>query len=165
MSLFDADVKPDSFRLRGMISTPTQSGLQYTLHPLDVRSDDLHAIANNADHICKPVVRHQVPPPFILSLQHRLKYTSFALNGFSLTAFRYIRLLEKDRCLVVIEDKTSIQVYLETISSLAVAIAHEKPVKRFHTEKIGRDPLFAVDESKKLFVIASICRVRGCALA
>lgn len=75
-----------------------------------------------------------------------------------------MRLLEKDRCLVVIEDKTSIQVFLETINSLAAAIACEKPVKRFHMEKIGRDPLFSVDESKKLFVMASICGVRRCAL-
>jgi hypothetical protein len=66
--------------------------------------------------------------------------------------------------MVVIEEKTSIQVYLETINTLAVAIAREKPIKRFHMEKIGRDPLFAVDESKKLFVMASICGVRRCAL-
>jgi hypothetical protein len=82
MCLFDADVKSDSFRLRGTISIPTQPGLQYTLHPLDVRSDDLNAVSSNADHICKPIIRHQVPPPFILSLQHRLKYISFALNSF-----------------------------------------------------------------------------------
>lgn len=70
-----------------------------------------------------------------------------------------MRLLEKDRCLVVVEDATSFHVYLETTNSLSTAIACEKPIKRFHLEKVGREPLFAVDEGKKLFAMASICGV------
>ena len=73
---------------------------------------------------------------------------------------RYFRLLEKDCCLVAVETQSSIEIYLETINNLAPAIENEKPTKRFYLEKIGKNTLFAVDESKKRLVLVSIQGVR-----
>jgi hypothetical protein len=141
--------------------TPTRAGFEYTLHPLDVRSDDLNAISNNPDHICKPVSRPHVPRSFVLPLHRHLRYFSLLCIEFVLThTYRYFRLLEKDCCLVAIETPSSIEIYLETINNLAPAIENEKSTKRFYLEKIGRNPLFTVDETKKILVLASIQGVR-----
>jgi hypothetical protein len=142
--------------------TPTRAGFEYTLHPLDVRSDDLNAISNNPDHICKPVLRPHVPRPFVLPLHRNLRYFSSLCIEFVLTRnHRYFRLLEKDCCLVAVETTNSIEIYLETINNLAPAIENEKPTKRFYLEKIGKFSLFAVDETKKRLVLVSIQGVRA----
>ena len=141
--------------------TPTRAGFEYTLHPLDVRSDDLNAISNNPDHICKPVPRQHVPRSFVLPLHRHLRYFARLRLEFVLTRkHRYFRLLEKDCCLVAVETQSSIEIYLETINNLAPAIENEKPTKRFYLEKIGKNTLFAVDESKKRLVLVSIQGVR-----
>ena len=54
-------------------------------------------------------------------------------------------------------------VYLDTLYSLENAVK-AKPKKTFHSHKLGSNPLFALDEAKRILVIyaSDEVRIRNC---
>ena len=54
-------------------------------------------------------------------------------------------------------------VYLDTLYSLENAVK-AKPKKIFHSHKLGSNPLFALDEAKRILVIyaSDEVRIRNC---
>jgi hypothetical protein len=62
-------------------------------------------------------------------------------------------LLEKDRAFVIIEEPGLFRVYLETIDYLASTISQGKAIKTFYSEKVGVNPLFALDETRRFLAI------------
>ena len=64
-----------------------------------------------------------------------------------------MRLIGKDGILVVIEDDVSLKIFFDSIGGVAASIGSDRPKKRFFFNKIGRDHMFAVDETKRLFVL------------
>jgi hypothetical protein len=62
--------------------------------------------------------------------------------------------------LVTVETQSSIEIYLKTINNLAPAIENEKPTKKLYLEKIGKNTLSAVDETKKRLVLVCVHDVR-----
>jgi len=67
-----------------------------------------------------------------------------------------MRLIGKDRCLVVLDDGTLLKIYIEHINHLALAVDSDRSIKRFHLEKLGDQSLFSLDETKRLFAILSV---------
>ena len=71
-----------------------------------------------------------------------------------------MRLVGKEGILVVVEDDVSLKIFFDSISGVASAITNDRPKKRFFFEKIGRNHMFAVDETKRLFTLLathSVC--------
>lgn len=64
-----------------------------------------------------------------------------------------MKLVGKDGIVVVVETDVSLNLFFDSISGVASAIANDKPKKRFFYDKIGRNHMFAVDEKKRLFVL------------
>ncbi|KAG8833320.1 hypothetical protein FRC17_010895 [Serendipita sp. 399] len=131
----------DQFHVEGTILTPNKAGFQYRLRPLDIKQDDLQGIAQNPHHICNPVVRDRCPPPIFLPLN---------------TVWKLIYPLDKDRCFAVTSNGIHLNVYMENIDHLASAVDAGKIIKQLHHEKLGSNPLFAIDETQRLFAILSI---------
>ncbi|KAG8783755.1 hypothetical protein FRC15_004586 [Serendipita sp. 397] len=130
----------DQFRIKGILLTPNKAGFQYRIHPLDVKQDDMQAISQNPHHVCNPIVRARNPPPVFLPLK---------------TEWSLIHLLDKDRCFAVTSDGRYISVYMENVNHLASAVDQRKVIKQLHHEKLGSRPLFAIDETRRLFAILS----------
>ncbi|KIM19859.1 hypothetical protein M408DRAFT_334238 [Serendipita vermifera MAFF 305830] len=133
--------QPDTFSVAGTRSSPYKAGFEYTLFPIEIKQDDLIAVSNNLDHVCKPVVRTQHARPISLSVNSHL---------------RFIHLLEKDLVFVIIEEPGFFRVYAEAVEFLSSAILQRKAIKNFHSGKLGANPLFAFDCTKGLLVIFSI---------
>ncbi len=51
--------------------------------------------------------------------------------------------------------------YLETVDVLASAISQGKTIKTFHAGKLGANPLFALDSTKRLLVIFATPEASG----
>ncbi|KIM22923.1 hypothetical protein M408DRAFT_224327 [Serendipita vermifera MAFF 305830] len=133
--------QPETFSVTGTRSGPHEAGFEYTIFPIEIKQDDLLAVSNNLDHICKPVVRPQHPQPI-----------SIPVNSY----LRFIHLLENDLVLVIIEEPDVFMVYAEGIEFLSSVIVQRRAIRRFHSEKLGVNPLFAFDCTKGLLVIFSI---------
>jgi hypothetical protein len=67
-----------------------------------------------------------------------------------------MRLIGKDRCLVILNDGPYFKLYMDHVNQLAHIIDADRPLKRFHRERIGDHCLFALDETKRLFVMLSM---------
>ncbi|KAG8834730.1 hypothetical protein FRC17_007454 [Serendipita sp. 399] len=131
----------DQFQVKGTLLIPNKAGFQYRLHPLDIKQDDVQGVAQNPHHICSPVVRERCPPPIFLPLN---------------TLWRIIHPLDKDRCFAITSNGVHMNVYMENIDHLASAVDTGKAIKQLHHEKLGNNPLFAIDETQRLFAILSI---------
>jgi len=82
----------------------------------------------------------------------------------------FVRFIGNNHCLLVVRDPQGVQdpqgvwnVYLDTISGLGNAVKLEAK-KIFHSEKLGSNPLFALDEAKRILVIyaSDEVRIRNC---
>src|SRR6266404_850841 len=75
--------------------------------------------------------------------------------------FRYAHLLEGGRILLVlVNPHGNIEIYIESLSHVNVAIQNRSCALSFHRDKVGKTCLFAVDESKRLLAVYSLARVR-----
>ncbi|KIM24943.1 hypothetical protein M408DRAFT_224544 [Serendipita vermifera MAFF 305830] len=127
-----------NFSIKGWRSCPKESGFEYTIFPVDIKQDDMLAISSNPDHICKPIIRPRNTQPFFLPTN---------------ASMRFIQLLEKDRVLVVVEESGLFRVYLEALDYLSSTIAQGRAIKTIYSEKVGPNPLFALDETRRFFAV------------
>ncbi|KAG8854044.1 hypothetical protein FRB91_004122 [Serendipita sp. 411] len=132
--------KTDTFCLKGVWAEPNNSGFHYAIHRLEIRSDDIQKVTTDPSHVCQPFVQNAPSTTFTLPLP---------------TSLRFIRLIGKDYCLAVVEDKDCLKIYFDLIDAIGVHIENDKHKKRFPFEKIGRNHNFAVDERKRLFALVA----------
>ncbi|KAG8823849.1 hypothetical protein FRC17_009237 [Serendipita sp. 399] len=130
----------DRFVLSGTWTQPNTSGFHYTLHQLEIRSDDMQKVTTNHSHVCNPLVRSIPSTSFTLPLPSSL---------------RFIRLIGKDNCLAVVEHEDALSIYFDTVDMIGASIESEKHKKRFTFERIGRNHHYALDESKHLFALVA----------
>ncbi|KIM22917.1 hypothetical protein M408DRAFT_332686 [Serendipita vermifera MAFF 305830] len=133
--------QPEKFLVTGKRLSPCKAGFEYTIFPIEVKQDDLITASNNSDHICKPIARAHHAQPISLPINCHLRFT---------------HLLENDLALVIIEEPDLFRIYAETGDLLSSTISQKKAIKTFHSGKLGANPLFAFDSTKRLLVIFSI---------
>jgi len=64
-----------------------------------------------------------------------------------------MRLIGEARCLLVIQSShETLSIYMSCTHTLEEAL-QDPPRRTFHLSKLGQDPLFAVDESRRLIVL------------
>ena len=56
---------------------------------------------------------------------------------------------------MVIEDEVSLKLFLDPINTISASIERDGHKKRFYFDKIGHSHVFAVDETKRLFVLVA----------
>ncbi|KAG8836422.1 hypothetical protein FRC18_011419 [Serendipita sp. 400] len=128
------------FRVKGTRSSQTKPGLIHCIIPLETREEDLRRSADNSDHVFRPVFRQYLPPKFILPFGSTIKF---------------VKLIGKDRCLVVVWDGLMYQITLDRVDNLAHSIETGTAGKKLYPERIGEHPCFAVDETKRLFAVVA----------
>ncbi len=70
-----------------------------------------------------------------------------------------MRLIGDASCLIITQcSRETLNVYMSCIHTLDEALK-DPPKNTFHLSKLGQDPLFAMDESRRLLVIYSNCEV------
>lgn len=70
-----------------------------------------------------------------------------------------MRLIGDASCLLITQcSHETLNVYMSSIHTLDEALKDD-PKKMFYLSKLGQDPLFAVDEAKRLLVVYSNCEV------
>lgn len=67
--------------------------------------------------------------------------------------YRFIRLVAKDSCLVIIQTNEHLKVYLDQINTLGSGIEADRPKKQILISRIGEDCVFALDETRRLLAI------------
>jgi len=72
---------------------------------------------------------------------------------------RFLRLIDDTHCLLIAQSShETMEVYMSRIYTLDETL-RGAPKKTFHLSKLGQDPLFAVDESRRLLVAYGNCEV------
>jgi hypothetical protein len=94
-------------------------------------------------------------------LEVRLSHFLSSETYLTITKLRFIRLIGKEHALVVVEDEISLKLFLDPINTISASIAKDGHKKRFYFEKIGHNHVFAVDETKRLFVLVASQPVSG----
>ena len=70
-----------------------------------------------------------------------------------------MRLIGDASCLLITQcSHETLNVYMSSIHTVDEALKDD-PKKTFYLSKLGQDPLFAVDETKRLLVVYSNCEV------
>ncbi len=60
----------------------------------------------------------------------------------------------------LVNSQGNIEIYLDSLSHINVAIQKGSHVKHFHRDKIGETCIFALEESKRMLAVYSSARVR-----
>ncbi|KAF8341339.1 uncharacterized protein EI90DRAFT_2905822 [Cantharellus anzutake] len=119
-----------------------------TLHPLGVMSDDLQRLTVDTSFVPRPIFRTGT---------HSVRFTIPATSRL-----RHIQLLERSKCLVVVEDSSSgrICIYLDDDVQMPVTLRSRRTKKEFTFERIGKDFLFCVNEPRRLVALLDArCRL------
>ncbi|KAF8341346.1 uncharacterized protein EI90DRAFT_1724498 [Cantharellus anzutake] len=119
-----------------------------TLHPLGVMSDDLQRLTVDTSFVPRPIFRTGA---------HSVRFTIPATSRL-----RYIQLLERSKCLVVVEDSSSgrICIYLDEDVQMPDMLHSRRTKKEFTFERMGKDFLFCVNEPRRLVALLDAkCRL------
>ncbi|THH11647.1 hypothetical protein EW145_g510 [Phellinidium pouzarii] len=129
-------------RLTGYQHARTQPSMRYTIYPLQLTEDDRHRLGTEPEFMPRPNIDKRFSTDFKLPIDQTIKY---------------IRLLENNKCLLVIDDiRRGLFVYLEDMNILEGAITRGSSKKNLNREKIGHDILTAFDERKRMFVVCGV---------
>lgn len=107
-----------------------------------------------------PPIRHQscfseLHSSASIILEVRVSHFLSSVTYLIIAPLRFIRLIGKEHALVVVEDEVSLKLFLDPINTISASIAKDGHKKRFYFEKIGHNHVFAVDETKRLFVLVA----------
>ncbi|KAG8857085.1 hypothetical protein FRB91_011880 [Serendipita sp. 411] len=130
----------ESFRLIGWEIKPRLADFRYTFFPMEIKAEDLQQVSMNADHICKPGIS-----------EHR-KQTFEIRVGTTLQLFR---LIGKDGCIVVLQDRDSLRIFYDSLSGISNAIEKDRHKKLLHLIRIGHESLIAVEETRRHLALLS----------
>lgn len=73
-----------------------------------------------------------------------------------------MKLIGRDRFMIILDDGFYLKIYLEPFNLLAHTLIHDKRIlKRISLENLGSQLIFAFDESNRLFTMLSITKVRS----
>ncbi|KAF8122279.1 hypothetical protein EV363DRAFT_1274846 [Boletus edulis] len=127
-----------SYQISGSRESPQDAKAIYTVHLLNLTTQDQHELQLNPSAIPSP--RFNFHHRFTLPLGHSVMR---------------VQLLEGERLLLVIADRVgNLSVYLDRLEGIDGAIARRRG-KALNREKIGHDFLLAYDESKKTLAVVS----------
>ncbi|KAF8335492.1 uncharacterized protein EI90DRAFT_2913057 [Cantharellus anzutake] len=107
----------------------------YTLQPLGLMSEDVQRLTMDASIV-----------PRLHIGAHSIQ---FAIPATS--RLWHIQLLERSKCLVVVEDSLDrkICIYLDDDVQIPVMLGSRRPKKEFSSERMGKDFLFSVNEPRR----------------
>ncbi|THH11646.1 hypothetical protein EW145_g511 [Phellinidium pouzarii] len=132
----------NSYRCIGYHTMQSEPSLKFTIHPLELKEYDKQQMKMNLAFIPKP------------------NFTSHYTYNFNLPVgaeIRLFRILEGNKCLAVIDDRSQdLHVYSESLISLGAAISNRRPKKEIKREKTGHDIAVAYDEGKRALVICGV---------
>jgi hypothetical protein len=69
-------------------------------------------------------------------------------------------LLENERLLLVLADRDTLSIYLESLTGMDAALQGPRAIQTFYRNKMGEDVLFAYDEVKRMLVACAAKEVR-----
>ncbi|KAF8473615.1 hypothetical protein JB92DRAFT_1908858 [Gautieria morchelliformis] len=131
------------------IQTPAH--LQYTVHLLDLTTDDKQKLCleSGYDYIPRPQFRTH-PPEFSLPVGHHICH---------------VQLFQNNRCLLIIsDDNRNLNVFLDNIDALNIVIKADHKKAVFSHTKLGSDVRIAVDEARALLILVSSDGSNACRL-
>ncbi|KAH8114638.1 hypothetical protein DFH11DRAFT_1508680 [Phellopilus nigrolimitatus] len=134
---------PESYHASGYQLIRSEPSLKFTLHPLELTEHDKQQMQTNFLHVPKPLVSSRGAYNFSLPVGAEISL---------------IKILEGDKCLVVVDDQNQdLHIYLENLSSLEAAIKHKEGAKkRIKREKTGNDVVVAYDEGRRALVVCGV---------
>ncbi|KAA1477855.1 hypothetical protein DENSPDRAFT_933970 [Dentipellis sp. KUC8613] len=139
---------PVRYRLDGCLRIFHDPVILCTIYPFGLSAGDKHELQLNPKFIPKPVVDKNQAIRFEMPTQRMIAH---------------VQLLESDRLLLILvtEDGTGeVEIYLESSATVSGAIANRRYKKMFHVSKIGEDPLFAFDESKRILAVCGSIKLK-----
>lgn len=92
----------------------------------------------------------------VLWYQNSVRYTKKPVYlSEKLICLRFMSLVGKDSCLMVLQTDEHLHVYLDHMNTLGAAIEFKRHKKQMYSSRVGQECTFAVDEAKRLFAILS----------
>ena len=138
---------------------PVDAKIFYRLGLFELKEQDVHALTLDEQHISQPIIPSQCD--FNLPLTSTIRFVLFYCSSYFLLHSnpRFMRLIGDANCLLITQcNRETLNIYMSCIHTLDEALG-EPPKNTFHLSKLGQDPLFAMDESKRLLVVYSNCEV------
>ncbi|KAH8977864.1 hypothetical protein EDB86DRAFT_3157238 [Lactarius hatsudake] len=136
-----SSAQTDIYEISGRRESLQGDEIEYRIHLLHLRSDDSHKVQLDPSYVPIPILEKRLTHSFRVS---------------SSTVVKYAHLLEGGRILLSLVDPLgNIEIYLESLTSIDVAIQRRSFARLFHRDKIDETCLFAVDESKRLLGVYS----------
>jgi hypothetical protein len=148
-----------SYRISGARESQEDPMVIYTVHLMNLTTQDQHELQMNPTAIPSPRFRFthsfKLPQGHSVMCVLQLSAASVANPWFH----RRAQLLEGEKLLLVIADRTgNLTVYLDGLAEVDGAIWRGRG-KALNREKIGQDFLLAYDESKRMLGVVSSDRV------
>jgi hypothetical protein len=72
---------------------------------------------------------------------------------------RFHQILENGKFLLVLFNQNRVSIYLEHFHAMNMAIWQDRPIKSLNREKLGKDVLFAFDETKRSLAVCASTKV------
>jgi hypothetical protein len=116
----------------------------------------------DAKHVPNPTLNDRLSSTFRLPVGVDIAYvfdivmTSSRVLHFPI---RYCQILENEKILLVLVDQENVCIYLDRFPAMDTAV-RGRPIKLLKREKLGRDVLFAFDETKRVLVVCASVKVR-----
>ncbi|KAH8114613.1 hypothetical protein DFH11DRAFT_1764484 [Phellopilus nigrolimitatus] len=132
----------ENYHASGYQLIRSEPNLKFTLHPLELTEHDKQQMQTNFLHVPKPLVSSRGAYDFSLPVGAEISL---------------IKLLEGDKCLVVVDDQNQdLYVYLADLSSLEAAIEYKRFKRLIKREKTGNDVVVAYDEGRRTLVVCGV---------
>jgi Tol biopolymer transport system component len=118
--------------------------LVFWIHPLVLTADDQHSMRLDAKHVPNPTLNDRLSSTFRLPV------------GVDIA---YCQILENEKILLVLVDQENVCIYLDRFPAMDTAV-RGRPIKLLKREKLGRDVLFAFDETKRVLVVCASVKLQ-----
>ncbi|KDQ06301.1 hypothetical protein BOTBODRAFT_60673 [Botryobasidium botryosum FD-172 SS1] len=135
----------ESYNLDILEKRDMPAQIEYTINIFNLTQHDTQQLSTNHRHVPQPTVRPSLSAKFSL---------------VATRSIRHVQLLDKGKCLLLVDDSRAgvTKIYLEDLASADNALAREDTGTRLNHERVGKDFLFSVDESKGLLAIFFIAQ-------
>jgi hypothetical protein len=131
---------------------------------MDLTSDDRHSMQMNPDYIPSPAVNERLSSSFHVPISMNIAYESVLPrrpHPASPQFHRFYQILENGKLLLILVDQEKVSIYLDHPHAMDMVIRRERPIKNLNREKLGKDVLFAFDETERFLVVCSSTKVNA----
>ncbi|CAL1701264.1 unnamed protein product [Somion occarium] len=131
----------ESFQVSGIREDRLDASLKYRIRTFELTETDKHMLQLDQSFVPAPKLYAGSAFSFGMPLGRRLLH---------------LQLLQDERCLLIMDCKEEIRIYLDRIDVIENAVLHDKWKKKLHRSKIGNDFILAFDETKRMLAICAM---------